>query len=363
MATLILQRSGPTLPDGLDVLTLSRLDGSGHVLATLEVNSGQPFAQQFVTAGAGFPGNMEPIEEGYWSIGAPEWAGASGDYSASWSAGVGPVFVPINPMASNATRRSEFGFHLDANRATAPGSAGCVVFVTLSDLQTFVGWFGDGQGVPDMLVVDWGLGSVSVPATAPTNAAGPPRRRLKVFAHDDKVSVLSDGRMVDATDVHVWVHDGKVGTKLNNAMVATAAMTVDLVYTDAAAAPPTAPDGSSPAAINQLLEQAATQYGIDPDLLKAVAWQESRWNPNASSFDGGHGKGVMQIDDRFHAFALTPAVWDAAANIQYGAQYLGSLFQQTGSWQEALLRYNGSPDYPPIVMQWTQQKPWRSLLG
>lgn len=112
------------------------------------------------------------------------------------------------------------------------------------------------------------------------------------------------------------------------------------------------------AEINRLLEEAAQRYGIPPDILKAVAYQESTWRADASSFDGGHGKGVMQIDDRFHDFAKTPEVWDPAKNIDYGAKFLRELYDRHGDWDAALKGYNGGSEYPGIVMGHVQNRPW-----
>lgn len=111
--------------------------------------------------------------------------------------------------------------------------------------------------------------------------------------------------------------------------------------------------------IGQMLDAAAAKYGIPPNILKAVAYQESGWRTNARSFDGGHGKGVMQIDDRFHQFARTNAVFDPAQNIDYGAKFLRSLYDKTGSWEAALKRYNGGSSYPPKIMSLAQRQPWR----
>lgn len=115
--------------------------------------------------------------------------------------------------------------------------------------------------------------------------------------------------------------------------------------------------------IKQLIEAAAVKYGIPPDILKAVAWQESAWNPKALSFDGQHGKGVMQIDDRFHKFASTPDVFDPVKNIEYGARYLSNLYKETGSWKMALKRYNGGGDYPPLVFAHVRNKPWEQYAA
>jgi hypothetical protein len=115
--------------------------------------------------------------------------------------------------------------------------------------------------------------------------------------------------------------------------------------------------------IGQMLDAAAAKYGIPPDTLKAVAWQESGWNPNAKSFDGQHGKGVMQIDDRYHEFARTQDVFDPKKNIEYGAKYLSSLKDKYGSWQEALHHYNGGSTYAGKIQNLAQQKPWQKYTG
>lgn len=123
--------------------------------------------------------------------------------------------------------------------------------------------------------------------------------------------------------------------------------------------PGTAPKGDgSKAGINRLLEAAARRHAIPPDILKAVAYQESGWRADAKSFDGGHGKGVMQIDDRFHEFAKTRAVWDPAKNIEYGSRYLKKLYREKGTWKAALKRYNGGSDYPPKIFAHVQKRPW-----
>lgn len=117
--------------------------------------------------------------------------------------------------------------------------------------------------------------------------------------------------------------------------------------------------GANKAQVGEMLDAASKKYGIPPNILKAVAWQESGWNSKALSFDGHHGKGVMQIDDRFHQFARTEDVFDPAKNIDYGAKYLASLYKDTGSWQGALKRYNGGSDYPPKVLALAEQQPWQ----
>ncbi len=133
---------------------------------------------------------------------------------------------------------------------------------------------------------------------------------------------------------------------------------------------PANPDGEIPdfgrdanrAEINQQLEAAAAKYGIPANVLKAVAWQESTWRANASSFDGGHGKGVMQIDDRWHQFAKTSEVWDSASNIDYGTKYLADLYGKYGNWDKALDHYNGSSTYSDLIFKHMDNQPWTAYV-
>lgn len=103
---------------------------------------------------------------------------------------------------------------------------------------------------------------------------------------------------------------------------------------------------------------AARRHGLDPALLAAVAAQETG-GPGASSGanivgDGGHGHGIFQIDDRYHAFAATPAAMDPAKNADYAARMLSGLLQTFGgSVRSALSAYNaGSPGATGTVTDW-----------
>ncbi|MCD4783848.1 MAG: lytic transglycosylase domain-containing protein [Candidatus Eremiobacteraeota bacterium] len=122
--------------------------------------------------------------------------------------------------------------------------------------------------------------------------------------------------------------------------------------------------GSNPSKmqISLMLEAASEKYGVPPDILKAVAWQESSWRPNVESFDGGHGKGIMQIDNRYHKFANTADVWNPTKNIEYGTKYLSDIQERTGNWQRSLERYNGGSSYPQKVFNHVRNKPWRKYV-
>jgi hypothetical protein len=108
---------------------------------------------------------------------------------------------------------------------------------------------------------------------------------------------------------------------------------------------------------------AATRHHLEPRLLAAVAAQETG-GPGADSGrnvvgDGGHGRGVFQIDDRWHAFARDPAAMDPARNADYAAGLLESnLHRYGGDVRAALSAYNaGSPSATGTPTDWGDGKP------
>ena len=108
---------------------------------------------------------------------------------------------------------------------------------------------------------------------------------------------------------------------------------------------------------------AATRHHLEPRLLAAVAAQETG-GPGADSGrnvvgDAGHGHGVFQIDDRWHAFARSPAAMDPAANADYAAGLLESnLHRYGGDMRAALSAYNaGSPAATGTTTDWGDGKP------
>lgn len=96
-------------------------------------------------------------------------------------------------------------------------------------------------------------------------------------------------------------------------------------------------------------ESAAAATGLDPTLIAAVCDRESLGGvglkpPGPSGTgDNGHGRGLMQIDDRaFPSWCSDATRWqDPARNIMFGAQLLAqNLEDLDGNIPAALAAYN-----------------------
>jgi soluble lytic murein transglycosylase-like protein len=106
----------------------------------------------------------------------------------------------------------------------------------------------------------------------------------------------------------------------------------------AAAAPPT-----DPALVRGLIAEHAGRYGLDPALVRALAWQESGWSQAARSRVGAIG--VMQLmpgTARWVGPTLVGRALDptrVADNVEGGVAYLAWLVRRTGSLRAAVAAY------------------------
>lgn len=95
-----------------------------------------------------------------------------------------------------------------------------------------------------------------------------------------------------------------------------------------------------------IFQQAAQQYNLDPDLLRAVASQESKFNPKAigPKTDYGQALGMMQIlDSNAKAAGIDPFKPEQA--IPWAAQNLReSLDKNGGNLDAAVMEYHGGPN-------------------
>lgn len=96
------------------------------------------------------------------------------------------------------------------------------------------------------------------------------------------------------------------------------------------------------AQIDAILGKVATQVGVDPDALRALAWMESTWNPNALN-PGGPSYGLMQIlcggtgercANKLYLDGWPPtraSLADPETNAYWGAQIYKANLRQFGS--------------------------------
>lgn len=95
-------------------------------------------------------------------------------------------------------------------------------------------------------------------------------------------------------------------------------------------------------AIQQQISSVAATYALDPKLVEAVAWRESRFRPEARSAKGAIG--VMQLmPDTARALGVNPV--DVSQNIHGGALYLRRMLAEfDGDVRLALAAYNAGPN-------------------
>lgn len=101
-------------------------------------------------------------------------------------------------------------------------------------------------------------------------------------------------------------------------------------------------------------EQAGAHFGISPLLLRAIARQESSFNPraqNLSNRNGSEDRGLMQINSfwfpKLERVGIDPEeLWDPCVSITVGAWILAGEIRRYGLTWHAIGRYNArSPQY------------------
>lgn len=114
-----------------------------------------------------------------------------------------------------------------------------------------------------------------------------------------------------------------------------------------------------PLRYEEIIKGHAENYRLDPQLVAAVIYQESKFEPDAVSASGAVG--LMQllpstgqgIADRTGGNSWTPGdLLDPELNVRYGAWYLRHLLDKYGDEELALAAYNAGQTN---VDRWREQ--------
>lgn len=118
--------------------------------------------------------------------------------------------------------------------------------------------------------------------------------------------------------------------------------------------------GDAPGASSEfdhLFKEAGARYGVDPALLKAVAWTESNFRPDAISHAGAQG--LMQImPGTADGLGVDPL--DPAQAVDGAARYLRQQLDRFGDVRLALAAYNAGPG---AVEQHGGVPPYEETIG
>ena len=88
------------------------------------------------------------------------------------------------------------------------------------------------------------------------------------------------------------------------------------------------------------IKRYSVRYGIDPDLVRAIIYTESRGNPYSISNDGALG--LMQIMPQTADFMGIADVMDPEANINAGVKYIAWIVRHYGE-RNLLWAWNAGP--------------------
>jgi soluble lytic murein transglycosylase-like protein len=111
--------------------------------------------------------------------------------------------------------------------------------------------------------------------------------------------------------------------------------------------PPPPPPPIKPATVHEILVQAAHDQGVDPNLLLAVSFWESSWNPGAVSTEGAVG--LLQVMPKTAQVAAPRMLGrsvnleDPLDNAEMGAALLKDLLNKYDARTALAAYYQGEP--------------------
>jgi len=94
--------------------------------------------------------------------------------------------------------------------------------------------------------------------------------------------------------------------------------------------------------IRQIIEAAAARFGVPLPIALAVAYVESRFNPEARNSRSG-ATGLFQLMPATAEALGVTDMTDPAQSANAGLRFLANLRKRWGSWSAALAAYNWGP--------------------
>jgi len=94
--------------------------------------------------------------------------------------------------------------------------------------------------------------------------------------------------------------------------------------------------------IRQIIEAAAARFGVPLPIALAVAYVESRFNPEARNSRSG-ATGLFQLMPATAEALGVTDMTDSAQSANAGLRFLANLRKRWGSWSAALAAYNWGP--------------------
>lgn len=99
------------------------------------------------------------------------------------------------------------------------------------------------------------------------------------------------------------------------------------------------------AVVAEALIAAADRHQVDPALIVAVSWQESRFRATAAGVNTNSSidRGLMQLNSSTFTFLTEEDFYNPYLNADYGASYLRQTLDLSGNTVAALAMYNAGP--------------------
>lgn len=92
-----------------------------------------------------------------------------------------------------------------------------------------------------------------------------------------------------------------------------------------------------------MIDRTAREYGLDPEVMKGIAWVETRFNSKLIG-DNGESFGLFQIQPKWHKKRMDKLgitdLMNPQSNTIVACNYMRELLNRYGNYKEAIIAYN-----------------------